>query len=231
MKPFVLLFLLGMVTSCATAPPETRTLFNGHDLSGWEIDVPALDTMPSAREPFLVRNGLLVTTGDPPGHLVSKDVFENYRLDVEYRFPSEPGNAGVLVHASTPRALYRMFPQSIEVQLMHENAGDFWCIVEDITVPDMERRRGPRENWGITEGKGRRIINLTDGSERPVGEWNALAIETLGSSVRVSVNGDLVNDGFDATADRGRIALQSEGSEVEFRRVAITPVDRLTPVD
>lgn len=45
-----------------------------------------------------------------------------------------------------------MFPQSIEVQMMHEQAGDFWCIVENIAVPDMERRRGPKETWGITEG-------------------------------------------------------------------------------
>jgi hypothetical protein len=46
-----------------------------------------------------------------------------------------------------------MFPKSIEVQMMHQNAGDFWCIVEDVTVPDMEKRRGPKEEWGITEGK------------------------------------------------------------------------------
>lgn len=59
-------------------------------------------------------------------------------------------------------ALYEMFPQSIEVQMLHENAGDFWCIVEDITVPDMVDRRGRQEEWGITEGKNRRILNLTD---------------------------------------------------------------------
>ena len=167
----------------------------------------------------------------PPGHLLSTEGFENYRLEVEYRFPSEPGNAGVLIHASTPRALYDMFPKSIEVQMMHENAGDFWCIVENIKVPDMEFRRGPRENWGITEGTGRRIKNLTDDSVRPVGEWNELVIETVGSSVRVWVNGDLVNDGYDATAASGRIALQSEGSEVEFRKVAITPIARLEPAE
>jgi len=44
-----------------------------------------------------------------------------------------------------------------------------------------------------------------------------MVIETVGRSIRVWVNGDLVNDGSDATADHGRIALQSEGSEVEFR--------------
>ena len=73
-----------------------------------------------------------------------------------------------------------MFPQSIEVQMHHTNAGDFWCIGEDITVPDMEQRRGPKENWGTTEGKERRILNLTDESEKPVGEWNSMVMECSG---------------------------------------------------
>ena len=141
-----------------------------------------------------------MSAGTPEGHLITDAVFKNYRLEVEYRFASTPGNAGALIHASTPRALYGMFPKSIEVQMMHENAGDFWCIVEDIEVPDMERRRGPRETWGITEGKARRIVNLMDGSERPVGEWNTMIIEAVDRSVRVWVNGDLVNDGFSASS-------------------------------
>ena len=117
-----------------------------------------------------------------------------------------------------------MFPKSIEVQMMHENAGDFWCIVEDIAVPDMEKRRGPRENWGITEGKERRVQNLTDSSERPLGEWNVMRVTCLGDSIHVVVNGDLVNFGYDCTARRGQIALQAEGSEVEFRKVFLTPI-------
>ena len=82
--------------------------------------------------------------------------------------------------------------------------------------------------WRITEGKARRIVNLTDGSEHPVGEWNTMIIEAVDRSVRVWVNGNLVNDGFNATADQGRIALQAEGSEVEFRKVSLTQIERLT---
>jgi hypothetical protein len=117
-----------------------------------------------------------------------------------------------------------MFPKSIEVQMHHRNAGDFWCIHEDITVPDMERRRGPREKWGGTKGKARRIRNLTDDSEKPVGEWNRMVIECVGREIRVWVNGDFVNHGSDCTADRGRIALQAEGVEVEFRKLDLTPL-------
>ena len=214
----------------AVTPTRSTPLFNGRDLSGWTADVPEKDTNPAARDSFIVRDGMLVSLGTPPGHLLTTSTYRNYRLEVEYRFPGKPGNCGVLVHASTPRALYKMFPQSIEVQMMHENAGDFWCIKENIEVPDMEKRR-PRkegEKWGGSEGDARRILNLTDGSEKPLGQWNTLIVEARDRGIKVWVNGHLVNDGFNCTADRGRIALQAEGSEVEFRRVEIGPLPAAT---
>src|SRR5680860_29146 len=168
-----LLSIFLVTTVAYAAQSQSKSLFNGKDLDGWHMDVPQLDNDPNAVIPFLVRDDMLVSLGTPNGHFISDAVHENYRLEVEYRFAGKPGNCGVLVHASTPRALYDMFPKSIEVQMMHENAGDFWCIVEDITVPEMVKRRGPKEKWGITEGKNRRVLNLTDGSENPVGEWNS----------------------------------------------------------
>jgi hypothetical protein len=210
----------------AVVPDRVVPLFNGRDLTGWTADVPQKDTNPAAPDSFIVRNGMLVSLGKPEGHLLTNAVYRNYRLEVEYRFPGTPGNCGVLVHASRPRALYKMFPQSIEVQMMHQNAGDFWCIQENIEVADMEKRRPrkPGEKWGGSEGDARRILNLTDGSEKPAGEWNTMVIEARERTVKVWVNGDLVNDGFNATADRGKIALQAEGSEVEFRKVEIGPL-------
>lgn len=201
-----------------------KNLFNGHDLSGWHVDVPDMDKDSTARNPFIIRDSSLVSLGTPNGHLITDSVYQNYKLEVQYRFVGEPGNCGVLVHASTPRALYDMFPKSLEVQMMHENAGDFWCIVEDISVPDMEKRRGAKENWGITEGKERRIINLTDGSEKPLGQWNTMSIECRDATIKVWVNGDLVNDGFNCTTSQGQIAVQAEGSEVEFRKIVLTPL-------
>ena len=223
------LCLILMVVYGVPTHAQSESLFNGKDLTGWHVDVPAMDDDPDVASPFLVRDGLLVSMGNPNGHLITDASYKDYRLEVEYRFAGKPGNCGVLVHASTPRVLYDMFPKSIEVQMMHENAGDFWCIGEDISVPDMEARRGPEANWGSTEGKERRIKNLTDGSEAPVGEWNRMKIEVLDSSVRVWVNDELVNDGFDCTVNEGRIALQAEGAEVEFRQLVLTPISQLTP--
>ena len=51
-----------------------------------------------------------------------------------------------------------------------------------------------------------------------------MVIEARGRTVTVWVNGDQVNDGFGATADHGKIALQAEGTEVEFRKVEIGPL-------
>ncbi|HET7361111.1 MAG TPA: DUF1080 domain-containing protein, partial [Salinimicrobium sp.] len=162
---------------------ETTNLFNGKDLSGWHVDVPVMDDNPQAKNPFVVRDGMLVSLGDPRGHLITDATYENYKLIVEYRFAGQPGNCGVLVHASIPRALYGMFPQSIEVQLQHGDAGDFWCIKENIEVPNMVARRGPKENWGTGEGDKRRIKNLTDNSENSLGEWNTMIIECRDDSV------------------------------------------------
>lgn len=203
---------------------EGVSLFNGKDLTGWHMDVPALDKDANGTKPFTVRNGLLVSLGSPGGHLITDKKFADYRLEVEYRFSATPGNCGVLVHASRPRRLYEMFPQSLEVQMQSGHAGDFWCIGEDVKVINMVARRGPEDTWGVDGDKRRRIANLTDDSENPVGEWNSMTIECWKDRVTVWVNGELVNRGTNCTASSGQIAIQAEGSEVEFRKVWLSPL-------
>ena len=219
--------LLAVCAGCAggsDVSPGPRSLWNGQDLAGWHVDVPAADGGASLPPSFAVRDKMLVSEGSPPGHLITDESFADYRLTVEWRWPKQPGNCGILVHTSTPRRLYGMFPQSIEVQLHHENAGDFWCIGEDIAVPDMEKRRGPRANWGVDGEKARRIANLTDGSEKPAGQWNQMVIECRGRTIKVQVNGELVNEGTECTAERGQIAIQAEGAACEFRRLDLEPL-------
>lgn len=205
---------------------ERIALFNGKNLNGWETDVPAADHDPNVPPSFVVRNGTLISMGKPKGHLITTSAYHNYRLVIEYRFPNKPGNGGVLVHTSTPRVLYQMFPASIEVQMQHQQAGDFWCIGENIKVPNMHARR-PRENgqqWGGMQADARHILNQTDGSEKPLGQWNRMEIMCKGDEVIVHVNGDLVNHGYGSTATSGKIAIQAEGSVMEFRRIDLYPL-------
>lgn len=229
MKKLAAFLLFTIMNLCFTPVTKAqKSLFNGKTLAGWHADVPAKDKDPKTPDAFIVRDGMVVSMGEPRGHLITDGIYQNYRLEVEYRFAGKPGNCGVLVHASTPRALYGMFPKSLEVQMQHQDAGDFWCIEEDITVPDMEARRGPKETWGINGDKARRIKNLTDDSEKPLGEWNTMIIECYKNSVKVWVNGILVNEGTNCTTDKGQIALQAEGAEVEFKRLVMTNIKKLT---
>jgi hypothetical protein len=206
---------------------ETISLFDGKTLIGWKIDVPKADSNPNLPASFIVRDGKLVSLGEPRGHLISDKEFSQFKLIIEYRFSGKPGNCGVLVHASTPRYRSNMFPKSIEVQMSSGDAGDFWCIGENIEVPDMEKRR-PRKDenqkFGGEQDDARRIINLTNNSEKPVGEWNTMQVECKGAEIIVHVNGVLVNHGSKSTAASGKIALQAEGAEVEFRKLELTPL-------
>ena len=229
MKPKALLLpLLLSLFFLSPLMAQQIPIFNGKDLSGWHVDVPDQDENPNISPSFVVKDGLLISMGTPQGHLITDDEYENYRITAEYRFPEATGNCGILIHASTPRSLYKMFPKSIEVQMYHENAGDFWCIVENIEVDNMVERRGPKEEWGVTEGKKRRILNLTDGSENTPGLWNRMVIECLGDRVKVWVNGDLVNEGYNATASKGQIAVQAEGAKVAFRKLVLEPITELS---
>lgn len=218
------LLIFSLITSCQ----KKIELFNGKNLNGWSSDVPMKDSLPGVPASFIIHDGLLVSMGEPRGHLITDEVFENYRLTVEYRFAGKPGNCGILVHVSTPRFLYKMFPKSIEIQMEHQSAGDFWVIGEDITVPDMEKYRGLKTDWGTTEGKARQILNLTDNSENALGEWNRMTVECVGNSIKVWVNGDMVNYGYGATASRGKLAIQAEGAEVEFRKIELQKIDKLS---
>ncbi|SMC73165.1 3-keto-disaccharide hydrolase [Cellulophaga tyrosinoxydans] len=224
-KLFYLVIFCIVLVGCNT---KSTSLFNGKNLEGWHVDVPEMGTIPSTINPFIVRDGHLVSLGTPRGHLITNKEYKNYRLNIDYRFVGTPGNCGILVYASTPRALYKMFPKSIEVQMEHENAGDFWCIQMDIATENMLERRGPKEDWGIVEGKLRRIKNLTDESENPVGEWNTMVIECFEGEIKVWVNDDFVNHGYNAEETIGQIAIQAEGSEVEFRKIALTPISAIS---
>jgi hypothetical protein len=207
--------MTALLAMALLTPPQVVLipLFNGKDLTGWHQDVPSNDGKETPVPAFVVRDGVLVSLGEPRGHLISDVQYENYKLTVEYRFTKVAGNSGVLVHASIPRFRNNMLPRCLEVQLMSGNGGDFYMLGETI------KKRGATEP--VT---GIRIPNMTDNSEKPVGEWNTMVIECKGNEVKVWMNGDFVNDGVECSAVRGQIALQSEGAEVEFRKLQMERV-------
>lgn len=188
-------------------------LFNGKDLKGWDYHLDKKGV--SMSQVWSVKDGVLACTGKPAGYIVTeRRDFKDYVLDVEWRWPDKGGNNGVLVHVSTPDEL-GVWPKSLEVQLGAGDAGDFWVIGTEIELENAATRR-----------KDRRHINLTDGSEKPLGEWNAMEITCRGDEVTVKVNGALVNHATRVSQAEGGIALQSEGTPIEFRKVQLRPLGK-----
>lgn len=202
--------------------------FNGFDLTGWVSDNPPRDSDPAAPALADIFGGVLTTPIGAVGHLVSEGVFSNYRLEVDYKLPSSGGGGSVLVHVSDLRVLRtkskNIFPRSLDIKIRHGDAGDIYCIEENVDCPDLSRRPcEPGQRPGGRPEDARHIIKIED-AERPLQEWNRLAVECRDRSIRIWLNGRLVNEVFNCTTDRGKVALQVTEQPVEFRRVQLMPL-------
>lgn len=193
-------------------PDKPIDLFNGKDLSNWTYDIGGQDTKPE--DVYRVEDGVIKNAGRPSGVMRTKQTYRDYEIEVQWRWPDKGGNSGLLIHSSKPRER-NVWPKSLEVQLASKNAGDFWVIGESVRVKDAEKR---------TEG--RRTINYTDDSEKELGEWNTLIVQARGDTVKVFVNGDLVNEAWDCSASSGAICLQAEGTPIEYRKVQLRPLTK-----
>ncbi len=212
MKPFIAVLLAGIVSS-SLAGAEWKPLFDGKSFEGWTFDTfdkAAPETI------WSIKDGVIHVAGKnkPNGVLRTTESYSDYELEFEWRWPDSGGNSGCLIHCSDPR-LMNVWPKSIEVQLMKDNAGDFWIIGETIEV-------NPEQIAKSKKGKpSRRRLNLTDGSEKPMGEWNQMRVLAKGNSVEVYVNGTLVQKGWNASVSEGAICLQAERANVQFRNIRI----------
>ncbi len=179
-------------------------LFNGKDLNNWVFYLkdPAVDPA----KVFTIQNGVIHIKGDPFGYMRTKAGYEDYKLHVEWRYPTEATNSGVFVHAQPPDTIWL---KCIECQLKAGSAGDFVCM----NGADMTER---------TDKTKMSVKKLAESSEKPVGEWNTMEVICKGNTIEVSVNGTLQNKGTNLNVVKGSICLQSEGKDIEFRNVNIT---------
>ena len=213
------LLLFGLVLAgifLSTCSGDNKVLlFNGKDLENWDKVV---FEEADVDDVFQVGDGLIKILGVPNGYMVTRDSYRDYQLHVEWRWAEKPSNSGVLLHVQETNL--QEFPLCIEAQLMNSNAGDIVMIGHGagLTVGD--------STYFVRPGESRYKVAKKFGetSEKAAGEWNTYEITCNGDQIELKVNGVLQNKATGSTLESGRIALQSEGSPIEFRNVYLIPL-------
>lgn len=137
----------------------------------------------------------LVCNGKQKGYLRTREAYENYKLKFEFRFFNENGNSGVLLHVDGKD---KIWPDAVQVQLHRPTAGSI--------IPSGNRKTrftvGAKLDWAPQK-------------------WNTCIIDVRNDTVEVSINGLAVGPLKYCDPCKGFIALQSEGSEVHFRKLTL----------
>jgi Domain of Unknown Function (DUF1080) len=219
---------------------KLKPLFNGKDLSGFDIFLEKHGTNNDPDKVFQVEDGALHISGAEFGGLVTKKEYKNYYLRAEFKwgervYPPRVGNArdsGIQYHITGP---LKVWPRMMEFQVSEGSVGDIWLV----GGPSLEVNGKLYESG---EGKtlkpyvriprfGRGEVTNVTGFRQPEGEvekgpgeWNVLELVADHHRVAQYVNGKLVNEGKNANTTQGRIDFQSEGAEVYFRNMALAPL-------
>lgn len=146
--------------------------------------------------------------------MYTKEKYGNYKLHVEWRWPAgeEKANSGIFLLIADPK---NPFPNGIECQLHAGDAGDFVLLGGSDLMQFQETPGKPRPAFPV-------IKKTNPSSEKTAGEWNVANIFVKEGVITIYINGVYQNTGTNKVKE-GYIGLQSEGKEIEFRNITVTP--------
>jgi len=192
-------------------------------------------------------------SGENFGGISTTREFENYHLQLQFRWgdlkwhprKKDKKDSGLMYDAVGPHGAdggYWM--RSHEFQIEEGDCGDYWACAGAIS--DVRAKKAADNNYifdktgeiitfSTSSPQGRYCIKSYD-AENPSGEWNTLDLYCLGSTSVHLVNGKvnmILNnsrqavDGNEVPLTKGKIQIQSEGSEVFYRKIRICHIDKL----
>ena len=194
------------------APASEIELFNGKDLNGWVAEGVTEFIRDSKTEPvWTARDGLLVCQGSGFGFLRYQGrEFNDFALHLEFRMG--PGcNSGIGIRTGTfdPERSRATRPSyySYEIQLF-DDAG--------------------KPPTATSSGSLYRYVAPRKNAMRPAGEWNQIEIECIGPKIKVTLNGELIQNLNQQNVEalrtkplRGHVSLQNHGGNIEFRSIRV----------
>jgi Domain of Unknown Function (DUF1080) len=212
-------------------------LFDGSSLDSFDSFLRSKGLNCDPDHVFQVENGVIHISGKEFGYLITKQSYHDFYLRAEFKWgegtygerAGKARDSGILYNVQGEQ---KVWPRSIEFQIVEGGTGDFWMTDgAALTAKDGNRVVGPPGKASLIDhfGKGpwQNVAGFRDTSgdlEKPHGEWNLLELVTQGNDIKQYVNGKLANEGTDPFPAEGKILIQSEGAEVFFRNIEVYPL-------
>jgi hypothetical protein len=159
-------------------------------------------------------SGLLVHSTGPDG-AVSKSWMQAYQCNM---LEGATGDISV----TGPDKAYT-FKAEAEERPWGKKTGTYWKA----GAPAREFVPGNRLLWSNRDPNWENVLGFRGKNdvEKPVGEWNTLVVTMKADTMTVQLNGVIVTRATGLAVTRGKIQVQSEGSEVLIKKITLTPLD------
>lgn len=202
------------LTSDEYSLPLFKNLFNGKDLTNF-VDVN------TSEDTWWVEDGLLKCSGWPIGVMRTEKQYENFILDIEWRFMEEGGNSGFFIWADGEPYEDNPFPTGMEVQILDPE----YAVIHNRSIeyvhghlfPVMGLKGTIPDNPSKIKGRSKALENRVKGTP----EWNRYIVICVDGTLKLSVNGKFVNGIRSPKRKKGYICPEAEGAEIHFRKIDI----------
>ncbi len=190
-------------------------------------------------------DGVIICSGKPLGGARTKKQYKNFEMVLEWKHHTHAGNSGVFLWC--PESAFTDLPpgtlprSGIEVQVLDLGYEENWersngspsnwfTSHGDVFPVGASKMKAftPQIDYPNSDSTTYRVGNPTSSRSfptqrlvRPAGEWNHYYIRAINGEVRLWVNGVEVNGGTQCAPAEGYLALESEGSKVEYRNLRL----------
>ena len=201
---------------------EMEKIISGKKTEGVPINWIQVNT---EDDTWKVKGDELICSGLPIGVIRSELKYENFLLHIEWKHMEAGGNSGTFVWSNADPGDNRL-PNGVEVQMLELDwvklntrdgntppdayvSGEIFGVGGVETHPD--NPRGTRSKSVEMRCKGK-------------GEWNTYDVVCVDGTIKLSINGKFVNGISKSSKKMGFICLESEGAEIHFRNIRVTPL-------
>ena len=233
---------LALESNTSTAPLQEARITG----EGWrELSLADFENVNGTAETWTERDGMIVCSGKPNGGARMKTELTNFEMVCEWKHHVYAGNAGVFIWC--PESAFTDLPpgqlprSGIEIQVLdigyEENhvkskgkPSDWFTSHGDVSPVGSSKMKAftPEITYTYADGSSAKVGNPNSSRSFPterlsnaVGEWNHYYIRAINGEVRLWVNGVEVNGGKQCQPATGYLALESEGSLVEYRNLRL----------